>query len=186
LHWDASIASQVTNPASSLQITIMNPNALQFNLRSPSSLQLEVQVKDPQGRPVRRAVVAFLILPSSGATAYFVNRSTMVTVMTDENGMASTQLSQPNGVEGAFEISVTASAIDGLKGAARITVTNFRPPGAGSAGKWVALGAAGVGGVVAAILLARKPPPPMMGTQPPILQPIQATTTITPGPGTIR
>jgi len=164
-------AAQLPPAPSSLQIATM-PAALRFDLRRPSSLQLEVQVRDPQGRPVRRAIVVFL-LPGSGASAYFLNSGRMETVMTDDNGVARVTLTRAANA-GNWAVTVQVQ-YNGLRG--EVTVPAQNVAGIVPAVKWGAIGGVAAGGAVAAVILLKHSGP---GPTMPNL------TTITAGAATIR
>jgi len=170
-------AAQVGGAASVLQLVTMKGEGESFNLRHATPIDLEVQVLDPQGNPRRRAIVTFVLLPSGGATAYFVNSAQTVTVQTDDNGIATVRLVRPNGIAGAFTVRVSAS--DGnLQGSTEIHLNNFRTVAATPPGKWVLIGGIFAGGLLAGIL-ANRGNDNSQPSQPPL-------TTITAGPARVN
>jgi hypothetical protein len=95
-------------------------------------------VRDRDNRPIPGATIIFA-LPHSGASGTFANGSQLFTTVTDQAGRASTFV-KPNGVQGAFNVNVTASA-NGQTATASIAQTNAAIGGAVGGG---------IGGAIAA------------------------------------
>jgi hypothetical protein len=82
-------------------------NALN-NIQARVAREPIVEVDDENRKPVAGALVLFR-LPDSGAGGTFANGSLMLTVTTDAKGQAHGTGLQPNGIQGAFQIMVTAT-----------------------------------------------------------------------------
>ena len=120
-----------------------------------------VRVEDDDHRPVAGAAVVFA-LPVSGPSGEFVNGSRNLTVVTDQDGLATARGLHTNDVPGKLQIYVTAS-YRGLRARALISQSIEAAPGqktrtpemktskSGSAWKWVALGVAAAGGAGAGL-----------------------------------
>jgi len=112
-----------------------------------------VQVIDARGEPVAGASVTFL-LPASGPSATFADKSLSLTVQTDRRGMAIARGLKPNRVEGQFRIRVTTSW-RGESATATLMQTNAEPAAKSNSSKWIVIavvvGGAAAGGAVAAM-----------------------------------
>ncbi len=173
------VPAQVPSPVSRLQLTVSVASDT-LVLGRPSRIMIRAQVTDPQGRPVRRAIVVFVILPSaSGASALFATGGRSDTLATDDQGIAQAVIERPTGGRGEYQVEVKAS-YEGLTAESKlITLKNVQPPTPVS--KWIAIGAvAGGGGALGALLATRGGNKP--GT-PPAAQP---TRIIQEGPGVVR
>jgi hypothetical protein len=139
-----------------------------------------VEIRDENNRPVAGAIVIFTA-PDRGASGTF-SGSNMLTVTTDQQGIAVGRGFQPNAVEGNLELRVQASS-QGRTASTVIRMQNISGIGAaaGGSGKLIGIlvavgGAAAAGAVLATRRGGSAAPPP--ATQPP-------ATTITAGPGTV-
>jgi len=143
-----------------IQIAVVQVSRADFDLRSPRPIQIVVQARDDQGRPIRGVILVF-ILPSNGASAYFATRSQMLMVSTGPDGRATATIESPNGAEGEYTVQVNAS-YQGLTDAAQVKLTNVRlpTPPAHFPMKWVVIGGAVAGAAtVAAITIPGNPQP---------------------------
>jgi len=111
-----------------------------------------VQVLDMSGQAVPGATVSFL-LPATGPSATFEDKSLSLTVQTDARGMAASHGMRPNNIAGQFRLRVTASW-RGEAASATIAQSNVEPVRASATGKRILIvgliGGAVAGGVLAA------------------------------------
>jgi hypothetical protein len=124
-----------------------------------------VRVVDQNNRPVRGAVVVFN-LPVSGTSGEFSNGAKNLSVLTDQNGIATATGLRANGVPGRLQILVTASyrgantrgfvnqTVQGSGGSATQVAGGGGGGGGHISGKWIAIiaviGGAAAGGAIAA------------------------------------
>jgi hypothetical protein len=133
-----------------------------------------VRILDQNSRPVRGAVVVYN-LPVSGTSGEFSNGAKNLTVLTDENGMATATGLRANGIPGRLQILVTASyrgvntrgfinqTVQGTGSSTTQVSRGSASPsaatgggggGGGHTGKWIAIiaviGGAAAGGIIAA------------------------------------
>lgn len=94
------------------------PQLTQVNMAFTAPLK--VLVKDTGDTPMSDVAVTF-ILPASGASALFDNGRNTLTVLTDENGIASSRTLVANGLMGSY--SVIAS-VEGVAATAHFDLTN--------------------------------------------------------------
>jgi hypothetical protein len=142
-------------PAPRLNLVILDGEGAVNNIKLRTAREPIVQVEDENHKPVAGAAVVFS-LPSNGAGGSFATGQTFTTV-TDSTGRAVGRGLKPNGIQGRYEIRVTASK-DGQTASASIAMSNMVPAaaagGAAVSGKLIAIlaiaGAAVAGGVVAA------------------------------------
>jgi hypothetical protein len=111
-----------------------------------------VRVLGPGGEPLPGATVTFL-LPATGASGTFIDSGLSLTVQTDNQGRAVGRGLRPNGVEGRFQIRVTASWRNS-GAAAIIAQTNAGAATKSGHTKWIVIagvvaGVAAAGGVAA-------------------------------------
>jgi len=158
------VAAQET--ASKIDMQVVAGEGATVNAGQRAAVIPSVRIVDPNNRPVRGAVVVFN-LPVSGTSGEFSNGQKNVTVLTDQNGLATAAGLRANGVPGRLQILVTAS----YRGASTRGFINQTVQGTGSAttqvgggggggsgghlsGKWIAIiaviGGAAAGGVIAA------------------------------------
>jgi len=137
-----------------ISIVVVEGEGAINNVRQRVARDPVVRVEDENHRPVVGAVVAFT-LPISGASGEFGNGSKSVTVMTDQNGLATAPQLKANAVAGKLQIYVTAS-YRGLRARALINQVIAGPPGGSHGGGsklWIlvaVIGAAAAGGAIAA------------------------------------
>jgi len=108
-----------------------------------------VRVVDQNNRPVRGAVVVFN-LPVSGTSGEFSNGAKNLSVLTDQNGIATATGLRANGVPGRLQILVTAS----YRGANTRGFVNQTVQGSGGSATQVAGGGGGGGGHISGKLIA--------------------------------
>jgi hypothetical protein len=120
-----------------------------------------VRVEDDDHRPVAGAAVVFA-LPVSGPSGEFVNGSRNLTVVSDQDGLATARGLHTNDIPGKLQIYVTAS-YRGLRARTLISQMIEAAPGqktrgpeirtskSSSAWKWVVLGVAAAGGAGAGL-----------------------------------
>jgi hypothetical protein len=166
-----------------LNLVIVDGDGAINNIKQRTAREPIVQVEDENHKPVAGAAVVFL-LPDQGASGAFADGSHMLTVTSDAQGRAIAHGLRPNGVQGNFQMRVTAS-FQGKTANATISQTNAAGAAAGAAAaglsvKWIVIiavaGAAAAGIAVAAThgsgnSSATTTPPPVI--------------TITPGTGTV-
>ena len=167
-----------------LNLVVVEGDGAVNNIRQRTACEPVVMVEDENHRPVRGAVVVF-ILPSHGAGGSFANGAKTLTVLTDNNGRAVARGFTPNGAKGQFQIRVNASH-NGQNASITITQTNAIISATGAVSSTpsfftpkmitilaaVAAGAA-AGGAVYATHSGNNTPPVVQGT------------TITAGVGTV-
>jgi hypothetical protein len=165
-----------------LNLVIVEGEGATNNIRQRTAREPIVQVEDENHKPVAGAAVVFL-LPDQGASGTFANGSHMLTVTTDAQGRAVAHGFHPNGVQGQFNMRVSAS-FQGKTATATISQTNAAAAAAGAAGAGISVklivilaiaGAAAAGAAIAATRGGGSSTPAPTG----------ATTTITPGTGTV-
>jgi hypothetical protein len=168
--------------AGQLNLVIVEGEGATNNIRQRTAREPIVQVEDENHKPVAGAAVVFL-LPDQGASGTFANGSHMLTVTTDAQGRAIAHGFHPNGVQGQFNMRVSAS-FQGKTATATISQTNVvaaAAAGAAAAGisvkLIVILAIAGAAAAGAAIAATRG------GSSTPAVT--AATATITPGTGTV-
>jgi hypothetical protein len=168
--------------AGQLNLVIVEGEGATNNIRQRTAREPIVQVEDENHKPVAGAAVVFL-LPDQGASGTFANGSHMLTVTTDAQGRAVAHGFHPNGVQGQFNMRVSAS-FQGKTATATISQTNAAAAAAGAAGAGISVklivilaiaGAAAAGAAIAATRGGGSSTPAPTG----------ATTTITPGTGTV-
>ncbi len=171
------VSAQAPLPVSRIQLAVSSTRDT-LVLGRPSRIMIRVQASDPQGRPVRRAIVVFVILPSaSGAGALFATGGLSETVTTDDQGIAQVVVERATGGTGEFKVEVKASYEGVVAEPRQITLRNVRP--AAPVTKWVALGAVAGGAGVLGVLLAGRGETKNDGNGP-------KRTRITEGPGRVR
>lgn len=159
---------------SKLKILVLEGQGAINNIRQRTARDPIVEVQDENNRPVAGAVVTFL-LPDRGASGTFANGAKSLSVTTDAQGRAVATGLQPNGVEGEYQMRVSASH-QGQIASTTITQSNIAgvaaAAGAGAgagAGKLIAIlaivGGAVAGGLVYASQQSNNgstggPPPP--------------------------
>ena len=165
-----------------LNLVIVEGEGATNNIKQRTAREPIVQVEDENHKPVAGAAVVFL-LPDQGASATFANGSHMLTVTTDAQGRAIAHGFHPNGVQGQFNIRVSAS-FQGKTATATISQSNAvaaAAAGAAAAGisvkLLVILAVAGAAAAGAAVAATRG------GSSTPVST--GAVTTITPGTGTV-
>ncbi|MEX2299376.1 MAG: carboxypeptidase-like regulatory domain-containing protein [Bryobacterales bacterium] len=93
---------------SKLKILVLEGQDAINNIRQRTARDPIVEVQDENNKPVAGAVVTFL-LPDRGASGTFANGAKSLSVTTDAQGRAVATGLQPNGVEGQYQIRVSAS-----------------------------------------------------------------------------
>jgi hypothetical protein len=165
-----------------LNLVVVEGEGAINNVRQRTAREPIVQVEDENHKPVAGAVVVFL-LPDQGASGTFANGSHTLTVTTDAQGRAVAHGFKPNNVQGQFNMRVSAS-FQGKTATATISQTNVMAgAAAGAAATGISLklivilavaGAAAAGAAIAATRGGGSTPAAVI-----------ATTTITPGTGTV-
>jgi hypothetical protein len=110
------------DPVPKLNIVIVEGDGIVNNVRQRVASDPVVQVDDENHKPVAGAILTFS-LPNQGAGGVFANGSHSLTLTTDNAGRAVARGIKPNGLNGKFEIRVTASH-NGQTASATITQTN--------------------------------------------------------------
>lgn len=130
---------------SALKIIVLEGEGARNDIRSGTAVAPRVQVVDEAGQPVRDAEVVFR-LPMEGPGGVFHGWVKTQTVRTGEDGVAAATGYAPNGIEGRFNIRVTASA-GSQEASAVIAQSNVRGArvSAASHKKWWILAALGAG-----------------------------------------
>jgi len=136
-----------------IQIVIQEGQGAINNIQQHRAKEPVVQVTDENGAPIQQASVTFQ-LPETGPGGFFTDDNKMLTVQTDEKGLAVGRGLRPNQAEGSFEIHVTAS-FRGATASAVISEINAEPAPGGGAGKKfliiALIGGAAAGGLAAAM-----------------------------------
>jgi len=114
------------DPRPKLNIVIVEGDGLVNNIRQRVAGDPVVQVEDENRKPIGGAIITFY-LADRGAGGVFPNGSHSLSVTTDNAGRAVARGIKPNGVNGKFEIRVTASH-EGQTARATITQTNQFAP----------------------------------------------------------
>jgi hypothetical protein len=122
------------------------------NIQQHRAKEPVVQVTHEDGEPVREASVTFQ-LPDSGPGGEFAGGHKMLTMQTDEKGLATARGLRPNQTAGRFQIRVTAS-YRGVTASALVSQINAEPAASGGGSKKFLLialiGGAAAGGLAAA------------------------------------
>ena len=138
-----------------LQIVVLAGEGATNNIKLRLSRELIVKVEDENNKPVAGATVLFM-LPDSGAGGAFKDAGKMLSVKTNEEGIAVARQFVPNDIVGDFKIQVEASN-QGQVGSALISQSNVIVGGAAAAGGISgALLAVIIGGAVAGAVIAVK------------------------------
>lgn len=123
------------------------------NIQQHRAKEPVVQVTDENGAPIQQASVSFQ-LPETGPGGVFGDGNKMLTVQTDEKGMAVGRGLHPNQVAGKFDIRVTAS-FQGATASVVISEINAEPAAASGGSKKfliiALIGGAAAGGLAAAM-----------------------------------
>lgn len=175
----APLAGAQTGPKISLVI-VEGEGAIN-NVRQRTARQPIVQVEDENHKPIAGAAVLFT-LPTQGAGGTFDGGAHTLTVMTDNNGRASTHGFRPNSTQGQFLISVSASYLGQTASAvisqSSMALAGASASGAGMSGKVIAIVAIGAAAVAAGVFAA------IRGGQATATS-ASIPTTVTPGTGTV-
>ena len=159
-------AALAQNVPSRIDIIIVEGEGVTTSIRQRVAHDPSVRIEDDDHRPVAGAAVTFA-LPVSGATGEFANGSKTLTVVTDQNGVATAHGLRVNEVPGKLQIYVTAS-YHSLRARALINQVVDAPPGtrvpppekhaskSGGKAKWVVLGIIAAGGAGAGIYVASR------------------------------
>lgn len=151
----AILAAQ--NPASptGLTIVVLKGEGGQNSIKSRTGTPIEVEVRDPQGKPIAGAQVIFQ-LPSFGASGSFPGGQLIERTTTGPSGQAVMTGFVPNDIQGRFNIKVTADS-GSLSGSAVVSEVNMAELAADKPKShkslWILI-AAGAGGAAAAAVLA--------------------------------
>jgi hypothetical protein len=135
-----------------IKIVIQEGQGAINNIQQHRAKEPVVQVTDENGAPIQQASVTFQ-LPETGPGGAFADGNKMLTVQTDEKGLAVGRGLRPNTVEGKFEIRVTAS-FQGATANAAISEINAEQAAAGGGGGKTFLIIALIGGAAAGGLAA--------------------------------
>ncbi len=134
---------------SSLKILVLEGEDAINNIRQRTARDPIVEVQDENNKPVAGAVVTFA-LPDRGASGTFANGARSLSVTTDAQGRATATGLQPNNVEGAYEIRVSAS-YQGQLASATIAQSNVLGAAAAAAGAGAGVGAAKIAAILAVV-----------------------------------
>jgi hypothetical protein len=137
-----------------IKIVIQEGQGAINNIQQHRAKEPVIQVTHEDGEPVHAASVTFQ-LPERGPGGVFADNSKMLTVQTDEKGVAVGRGLRPNLTAGEFQIRVTAS-FRGRTANAVISEINAEPAakGGGSGKKFLIIaliGGAAAGGLAAAL-----------------------------------
>lgn len=153
------------NAPSHISLLVVEGEGVSSGVRQRVTHDPAVKVEDEDHRPVAGAAVVFA-LPVSGASGEFVNGTRNLTVVTDQDGLATARGLKTNDTPGKLPIYVTAS-YRGLRARTLINQVVEAPPGAkprtselrasksGGKWKWVVLGVAAAGGAGAGLYYGR-------------------------------
>ena len=135
-----------------IEIVIQEGQGAINNIQQHRAKEPVVQVTHEDGEPVREASVTFQ-LPDSGPGGVFADGNMMLTLQTDEKGLATGRGLRPNQTAGRFQIRVTAS-YRGATASAAISQINAEPAATDGGGKKfliiALIAGAAAGGLVAA------------------------------------
>jgi hypothetical protein len=154
------------------------------NIQQHHAKEPVVQVTDENGASIQQASVTFQ-LPETGAGGAFADDNKMLTVQTDEKGLAVGRGLHPNQTAGQFQIRVTASH-QGATASAVISQINAAPAAASGGSKKfliiAAIGGAAAAGLGAALGHGKSGSTPSVGTisTPPPTVLVPGTPTIQP------
>jgi len=135
-----------------IKIVIQEGQGAINNIQQHRAKEPVVQVTDENGAPIQQASVTFQ-LPETGPGGSFADGNKMLTVQTDEKGLAVGRGLRPNATEGKFEIHVTAS-FQGSTANELISEINAEQAPAGGGGSKTFLIIALIGGAAAGGLAA--------------------------------
>jgi hypothetical protein len=167
-----------------IKIVIQEGQGAINNIQQHRAKEPVVQVTDENGTPIQKASVNFQ-LPETGPSGAFADGNKMLTVQTDEKGLAVGRGLHPNAAAGKFEIRVTAS-FQGATASAVISEINATPAATGGGGKKfliiAVIGGAAAGGLAAALGHGKSSSSPTVGTinNPPPTVLVPGTPTIQP------
>jgi hypothetical protein len=171
-------------PPTQLNIVVVAGEGAVNNIGQRALRDTSVRVEDENQKPISGAAVVFT-LPTEGASGEFSNGSKSITVITDNQGIATAQGMKINEIPGKLQIHINAS-YRGRTARTNITQFNMAVPGKSvkHSGKkvWIILAvvAAGAGGgIFAATHGSSTPASNPSGPTPP------AAIGITPGQGTV-
>ena len=135
-----------------IKIVIQEGQGAINNIQQHRAKEPVVQVTDNDGAPIQQASVTFQ-LPETGPGGSFADGNKMLTVQTDEKGLAVGRGLRPNSAEGKFQIRVTAS-FQGATANEVISEINAEQAAAGGGGGKTFLIIALIGGAAAGGLAA--------------------------------
>ena len=171
------------SPPAALNIVVLDGEGSIDNIGQRAAHDPSVRIEDENHKPVSGAAVVFT-LPTEGPSGEFSNGSKTLTVITDNQGVATAQGLKVNWSPGKLQIHINAS----YRGqTARANITQFSMAVPGKTAKhsnktlWiiVAVAAGAAGGSVAALSHgSSSPASPPSPTSPPAI-------VITPGTGTV-
>ena len=167
-----SPAALAQNLPSHIELIVVEGEGATNSIRQRVTKDPVVKVEDDDHRPVTGAAVVF-VLPVSGTSGEFVNGSKTLSVVTDQDGLATARGLRTNQIPGTLQIYVTAS-FHGLRARTTITQMVEAPPGAapatisprshshsGGKWKWVLLGVAAGAGAGAGVYFGTRFPLPL-------------------------
>ncbi len=129
------------------RIEVLEGDGAINNIRLHHAKEPVVRVEDQDGHPIPNVAVSFL-LPDKGPSGSFADGQAVLTVMTDDQGLAVGRGLRPNGSAGQFQIRVTVS-YQGQAATANIMQTNAEPAEGKGSSKTILIIAA-IGGAAAA------------------------------------
>jgi hypothetical protein len=104
----APLAAQQQDPPPPFRITVLEGQGAINNIRDTVNRAISVQVEDENRNPLSGVSVTFF-LPSDGPSGLFPNGSRVLTVFTDDKGVASSRSVRFNNQVGLMPVKVVAS-----------------------------------------------------------------------------
>lgn len=137
-----------------IKIVVQEGQGAINNIQQRRAKEPVIQVLHEDNEPVAGASVTFQ-LPDSGPSGFFADDSKMLTVQTDEKGLAVAHGLKPNAIAGRFQISVTASYHGQTANAVVAQINAEQAVAKSSSKKWLVIlaiaGGAGAAGAAAAL-----------------------------------
>jgi len=148
--------ARAQNVPTTISLQVMEGEGATTGARQRVTRDPVVKVEDDDHRPVAGAAVVFS-LPVSGPSGEFINGSKNLSVVTDQNGLASARGIKTNDVPGKLQIYVSATYrgartrtlisqfVEAAPGS-KARVPELQTSKSGSKWKWIVLGVAAAGG----------------------------------------
>jgi hypothetical protein len=144
-----------------LHLVVLEGDGAINNIRSSRAKEPVIRVEDANNQGVPGAVVTFQ-LPNGGASGFFGDGGSSLTLTADDRGEAVARRLHANRIAGTFQIRVSAS-LGGRMAAASITQTNVDPgshPSSRKIALLAVLGGVAAGGAALAFHGKAKSPSP--------------------------